>query len=150
MQNVIVFDLDGTLALTEHRNHFLDGEVKNWKGFFEACVDDKPNHPVIETLVSLRNRGFFIIVATGRSEDVRHQTTKWLADNVPGFRDQPFPVHMRDSGDFSQDVVLKTRWLEDGTIDESSIFCVYEDRDSVVKMWRSRGHTCFQVAAGDF
>jgi hypothetical protein len=28
--------------------------------------------------------------------------------------------------------------------------CVYEDRQSVVEMWRNAGLPCFQVAPGDF
>jgi len=29
----VVFDLDGTLALTDHRAHFLEREKKDWRGF---------------------------------------------------------------------------------------------------------------------
>jgi hypothetical protein len=38
----VVFDLDGTLALNEHRQHFVDRPVgqKDWRGFFAACDRD--------------------------------------------------------------------------------------------------------------
>ena len=43
-----IFDLDGTLALIDHRRHFLDDQAdpKRWQKFFAACVDDQPNEPV--------------------------------------------------------------------------------------------------------
>lgn len=43
----VVFDLDGTLALTEHRSHFLrrPGKDKDWRGFYAACDKDQPCHP---------------------------------------------------------------------------------------------------------
>jgi hypothetical protein len=34
--------------------------------------------------------------------------------------------------------------------DKSDILCIFDDRDKVVKMWRSNGIACFQVAPGDF
>ena len=48
-----IFDLDGTLALIEHRLHFIQGPEKDWRGFFAAVGDDKPNLPVIRTLQAL-------------------------------------------------------------------------------------------------
>jgi len=35
----VIFDLDGTLALNEHRQHFVQREVgkKDWRSFFAAC-----------------------------------------------------------------------------------------------------------------
>src|SRR5690554_5803596 len=50
----IVFDLDGTLALNEHRQHYVERPVgeKDWRGFFAACDKDVPNTPVIRTLLA--------------------------------------------------------------------------------------------------
>ncbi|KQP86295.1 hypothetical protein [Methylorubrum extorquens] len=40
----VVFDLDGTLALTEHRAQVLNrpGKEKNWRGSYAACDRDEP------------------------------------------------------------------------------------------------------------
>ena len=56
MRPLYIFDLDGTLALTEHRQHILDNkdDQQRWQKFFAACVDDHPNLPVIQTLKTLR------------------------------------------------------------------------------------------------
>lgn len=38
LNKLIVFDLDGTIALNEHRQHFVQHKVgeKNWDGFFRC------------------------------------------------------------------------------------------------------------------
>ena len=48
----------------------------------------------------------------------------------------------------------KRDWLNDLlnelNISKEDIFCIFDDRDKVVKMWREEGLTCMQVAPGDF
>ena len=56
MKPLYIFDLDGTLALIEHRRHFVArprGE-QDWKAFYAACDKDAPNDPVIGTMERLR------------------------------------------------------------------------------------------------
>lgn len=57
---------------------------------------------------------------------------------------------MRDAADHQPDHKLKRQWLTDGTIPKERVLCVYDDRASVVAMWRESGIACFQVAPGDF
>jgi hypothetical protein len=43
MKPLYIFDLDGTLALIEHRRKYVErprGE-QDWKAFYTACVDDR-------------------------------------------------------------------------------------------------------------
>ncbi len=47
MTKIVIFDIDGTLADNSHRQHFLEGGKKDWKGFFDAMVDDQPNINVL-------------------------------------------------------------------------------------------------------
>jgi phosphoserine phosphatase len=74
MKPLYIFDLDGTLALIEHRRHLVEGERKDWPAFFAACVDDAPNPPVIRTLQALRTAGAEIWIWSGRSDEVKAQT----------------------------------------------------------------------------
>jgi len=46
-KNIIIFDLDGTLALIEHRVHHITSEKPDWTAFYAACADDLPNSPLI-------------------------------------------------------------------------------------------------------
>lgn len=152
-----IFDLDGTIALNEHRQHFVQCEKPDWKSFFEACRNDKPNWPVIETLRLLRKVGE-VWIWSGRSEDVREMTLDWMMDHrVIDNRQYRFWYRnpnrflMRPSGDFTPDDVLKKQWLDSiHEIDRKRIVAVFDDRNKVVNMWREAGIPCFQVAEGNF
>jgi hypothetical protein len=50
MKPLYIFDIDGTLALNEHRAHYLkDKEDPNrWDKFYGECGDDEPNEPIID------------------------------------------------------------------------------------------------------
>jgi phosphoserine phosphatase len=146
MKDLVVFDLDGTLALIEHRRHFVAGKKKKWREFFAASVDDAPNEPIIEVDRALHRTGHEIWIVSGRSDEVREETMRWL-------RNHEIPYHqliMRRAGDFTADDVLKRSWLAKGIIPKERVLLVFDDRDRVVAMWRREGLTCAQVAPGDF
>lgn len=69
----VVFDLDGTLALTEHRAHFLKrpSKEKDWRGFYAACDWHEPCQPIIRTLLALHNTGAEVQIWSGRSDEVK-------------------------------------------------------------------------------
>lgn len=148
---IVIADLDGTIALIEHRRHWLDAERhpeltsdERWRRFFAGCVGDKANWPVINTLRALAFSGYDIHIFSGRSDEVRKQTHDWLYDfNVPYDL-----LKMRPADDRTKDEILKEQWIQE--YDLSEILCVFDDRSCVVEMWRRLGLTCFQVAPGDF
>lgn len=143
MKNIIICDLDGTLALIDHRRHLVEGEVKDWDSFYEACVDDVPNQAVIEVINSLA--AFCEIwIVSGRSDVVSEKTLDWLAKHEVDYD----RVFMRKKDDYTADETLKRRMLS--SFPRERILCAFDDRDRVVKMWREEGITCFQVAPGNF
>ena len=174
MQPLYIFDLDGTLALIEHRRHFVTAPMiidtfyertevlikhpdfkPDWKAFYAACVDDKPNWPVIRTLRSLLRAGNQVWIWSGRSDEVREQTTKWIEDNVlPSIIPMGAPriaLSMRKEGDYTPDEQLKEQWLKAlKALVRKRLTAVFDDRQKVVDMWRRNGVVCFQVAPGDF
>ncbi len=140
---LVVFDLDGTLALTDHREHFLKQEPKDWRGFYAACDADAPCHPLIAVALAMNSRGEDVEIWSGRSAEVADKTAAWLRAHGLGI----FPIRMRPEGDHQPDTKLKAAWLaEDGRKPD----LVFEDRASMVAMWRSHGIVCAQVAPGDF
>lgn len=163
MKPLYIFDLDGTLALIGHRRHFVEGEKKDWRGFFAACTEDVPNWPVIKTLHGLRKSGAEIWIWSGRSDEVLDQTVEWLQkyncmpkamfwDGVldSWFR-APEAFRMRKAGDHQDDVSLKSQWLSEIEPPEySRLTAVFDDRKRVVDMWRAANIPCFQVAPGEF
>lgn len=198
MRPLYIFDLDGTLALIEHRRHLINlqpgspvlvkgdsavyrgpnekiegdywidhgpgvgtyswhpSDVKfkpDWSAFFAACVDDKPNVPVVHVLHSLLYSAAEVRIFSGRSDEVREETVTWLTTHT-NLRPRELlgpMLRMRKQGDYTPDEVLKKQWLDElPTHDRMRLMCVFDDRDKVVKMWRDQGVACFQVAPGEF
>ena len=151
-KKTVIFDLDGTLAdIDIRRDKSLKPNGKlNWDIF--AASDsimnwDKPNLPVIKMAQLFSQQGFKIVILSGRSDKMFDRTVEWLEWN-----DVPFDkLVMRDSktNHFTPDDVLKKDML-DKHVDINDVFLVVDDRDRVVKLWRSLGLTTFQVADGDF
>ncbi|MGE3537952.1 MAG: hypothetical protein AB7N91_11040 [Candidatus Tectimicrobiota bacterium] len=146
VQDIVIFDLDGTLALVEHRVHHLTGDTQDWRAFHAACPDDLPNAPIIALKHALTAQGYAFWIVSGRSDEVATETLAWLQQHVGAFD----RLIMRPAGDQTPDDLLKRSWVEDGTIPQARVLMVFEDRASVVKMWRELGLTCLQVAPGDF
>jgi len=150
---VVIFDLDGTLALIDDRRKLAtkpDGKM-DWDKFFDpANIDlDLPNDPVIQMAQSLKDSGKTIVIFSGRSKATKDATRNWLnRHNVP------FDIlKMRPTGHpwaFMPDDKLKQGWLDDLFTDKSDILCVFDDRQKVVDMWRANDITCMQVAPGQF
>ncbi|MFI0235970.1 hypothetical protein [Streptomyces sp. NPDC016845] len=73
-----VFDLDGTLADTAHRQRFLERRPREWDAFFAAAPADPPlARGVAMVLDSARECE--IVYLTGRPERCRADTEAWLA-----------------------------------------------------------------------
>ena len=148
-REIVVFDLDGTLANIEHRRHLIEKPEKvdaDWRAFYAACADDEPNHPVVAVWRAHGAAGHERWIVSGRSDEVSAKTAEWLARHALW----PARLLMREARNHEPDVKLKRRWLNDGTIPRERVLCVYDDRSSVVAMWREEGLACFQVAPGDF
>ncbi|WP_042426285.1 phosphatase domain-containing protein [Streptacidiphilus anmyonensis] len=73
-----VFDLDGTLAETGHRQHFLERQPRDWKGFFAALHRDPPLAQGVR-LVLEAAADCEVVYLTGRPERCRRDTLAWLA-----------------------------------------------------------------------
>jgi hypothetical protein len=153
MDNIVIFDLDGTLALIDDRRAMAtkDNGKMDWDKFFDPTnIDlDKPNMPVIHMARQLKKTGHNIVIFSGRSKATKDATKKWLDKfNVP------FDVlKMRPTSNdfkFMPDDKLKQMWLDNLITDKSKVVCVFDDRQKVVDMWRDNGLTCMQVAPGNF
>lgn len=147
---MIVFDLDGTLALDDHRRHFLlpqEGGEKDWDSYFAACGGDAPAKPIIHLLRRLHGTDR-IVLWSGRSDSVREQTEIWLAQH--GLLALFDEVRLREADDRTADDELKRRWLNEARANGLVVELVFEDRQRVVDMWRAEGIVCCQVAPGDF
>ncbi|MEV7416568.1 hypothetical protein [Streptomyces sp. NPDC089919] len=73
-----VFDLDGTLADTAHRQHFLERRPRDWQGFFAAAPQDPPLARGA-ALARESAEDCEVVYLTGRPERCRRDTLDWLA-----------------------------------------------------------------------
>ena len=151
MKNTIIFDLDGTLALIDKRREVStkpNGRL-DWGKFFNSTNIklDEPNLPVIKMAQLFSEQGFNIVILSGRSNKTETATRSWLSKNKVPFN----KLIMRNSetNHFTPDWVLKKNMLDEN-LDINDVFLVVDDRDRVVKLWRSLGLTTFQVAEGNF
>lgn len=148
-QPLAIFDLDGTLANHHHRLYLIDGftGTKQWEQFHMACFQDKPFPNVLAILFALLNDGYEIRVWSGRNSLARSLTVGWLLKyGIPVAN-----LRMRAEKDRTVDYKLKESWLLAlPPEDRERLVFVFDDRQSVVDMWRRNGVTCCQVAPGDF
>ena len=148
-KDIVIFDLDGTLAIIDERRQKAmkpNGKL-NWDKFSsdELIKKDLPNIPVIKTAKLFHQSGFKIYVLSGRSDKTKKVTAQWLKKY-----DVPFDVlKMRKKDDTRPDEVIKKEFIFELSILEN-IFLILDDREKVVKMWRSLELPCFQVNEGLF
>lgn len=145
-KSIVIFDIDGTLADITHRRHFVEGvKKKNWVKFNQAMVDDVPKNDIVALYNALYNK-YHVIVVSGRTDDFRLVTEDW-------FKKWHIPLnelYMRRFGDYRADSIIKEEILHKLQAKGYKIQFVVDDRDQVVKMWRSHGITCLQCDYGDF
>ena len=149
MDKIVIFDLDGTLALIDKRRDLAtkpNGKM-DWDIFFNPKnIDlDIPNDDVVHMAKILSSDGYRIWILSGRS-DVTHQATRdWLNEHDIWFDH----LVMRPQNHlYMADNDLKQMWLD--SIGKDNVAMVFDDRNQVVDMWRQNGLTTFQVADGDF
>jgi phosphoglycolate phosphatase-like HAD superfamily hydrolase len=141
---IVIFDIDGTLADVSERIHHVRKKPKNWNAFFQGMAQDKAIHSMVRLCNILYTSGIQIILCSGRNEEHRAQTVEWLAQKGVKYHD----LLLRKDKDRRSDTEVKRELL--ATLDKSQILFVVEDRSRVVEMWRSEGLVCLQCAPGEF
>lgn len=158
MKDVVICDIDGTIADVRHRLHYIqnsDGTKKakpDWDAFHAACVDDTPFLDVIRVVETLRlgtcGCGYGrldLYFLSGRNDVVRAQTEQWLED-VAQFGPYNGLV-MRKAGDRRPDTQIKLEMMRELGFTPNDVLCIFDDRQCVVDMWRANGYRVMQVAA---
>ena len=132
MKVAIMVDVDGTLA------HMVDRSPYDYSKVHEDTLD--------LVVANITRRYKHVIIMSGRPEDCREATEKWLRKHDVRFE----ALHMRPSGDKRPDTEVKWELYQKYVKPNYNIDFVLDDRNRVVKMWRDNGLKCLQVAEGDF
>jgi predicted kinase len=139
LPHAIICDLDGTLALIEHRNPY---DASN-------CNEDDVNPPVCKTIHAMRADGCQLILVSGRKDQYEAPTRQFLREKC-GLNDSDYILYMRKTEDNRKDSIVKKEIYENNIQGKWYIHFILDDRNQVVDFWRSVGLTCYQVANGDF
>ncbi len=131
----ILCDIDGTVALKGDRDIFD----------FSKVDVDLPNPPIVH-LIHILQMAHPVVFLSGRMEEAREGTNKWMEKNQLKGVD----LFFRKDGDRRKDTVVKQEIYKEQIEPKYNILFVLDDRNQVVKMWREIGLTCLQVADGDF
>lgn len=136
----IIVDIDGTVAERDPIQPFDDRTI-TWR---------LPIKVIVELVLDLYASGYGIIFVTGRKYNTRVKTVAWIKTHML-LEETDYHLFMRGDDDDRPDHDIKLQVWEDcikGKFPE--IKFILDDRNQVVKMWRSQGLTCLQVAEGDF
>lgn len=154
-REAIIVDLDGTLALRKPGGR----GPYDW----DRVLEDEPNVSVIAVVGAMQMCGYHTFFVSGRKEQCREHTALWLQRNglvenhtmgnfhgvVDGFCS--WQLYMRADNDSRADDLLKDQIFQEKIDPFFKVICVFDDRNSVVRMWREKHRlTVLQVAEGDF
>ena len=106
-----IFDIDGTLSDLTHRLHFIQGDEKDWDGFFGAVGGDGVHQHIADLACDLFQQQHVIIVS-GRSDQCRAETEAWLSRHYISHEG----LYMRRAGDRRPDFKVKLDLLADRSI----------------------------------
>lgn len=143
-RDCFIFDLDGTICDVRHRRQYVATKPRNWTAWNKGLVNDTPNLPVKIVYQALRQSGEYdMIIVSGRSDDYKEQTIKWLTDNEIFFDE----IFMRKYKDHRDDAVVKGE-IADEIEKTHNILGVFDDRKRVIDAWQARGIWTFDVGQG--
>jgi tRNA uridine 5-carbamoylmethylation protein Kti12 len=139
LTNAVLVDIDGTLANNKGIRNPYDTSLYHL---------DTVHEDIAHLVDILTNDGYRIIVVSGRDEEYRDVLVKWLNDhNI--YVDE---IHMRptEKGHKREDSVIKNELYETKIKGRYNVSYILDDRNRVVKMWRSKGMRVLHVQDGDF
>ena len=151
-KNLVIFDIDGVLMDSQARAQFwVDGDYEK---YLNATATDKPIKQGLEVCrMFLRNHQFSVVFVTGRGDtpshrkatlkDLEHYLGIPLDTSQLLMRAWPIPEEEKYN-----DAVVKPKLITDAGYSLEDIFMVFEDRPSIVNMWRERGTVCYQTEKG--
>lgn len=146
--NLVIFDVDGTLSDPFLRMKYISGEgKKNWGAFFREAKEDFLVSHVSKMYKLLHILGHDIRVVTGRPEHLREDTLAWF--DLYGLPLTTEKLFMRANSDRRPDFLVKQDIFTSWNVPPQDVFCVFEDRLQVVAMWKSLGLKVF-VCGGDY
>ena len=130
---IILCDIDGTLADGRHREHLVQGEKKDWDGYYAILEHDSPINAVVRWVREL-HKDHTVCLLSGRPDTHQLKTMIWLMLNSV-----PYDwLFMRAGGDKRPDVQVKGDFLKH--LPKEKVVFAIDDRPCVIReVWRANG-----------
>lgn len=134
----IIVDIDGVLALNDHRSYY---------DYSENVKKDKCNEVIYAVLQAFNlTYNVNIILVSGRKSVCRESTIEWLFDNEIPYNN----LYMRKAEDNRPDDVIKKEIYDEHIKGKYSVICVFDDRKRVLRMWKNEGLYVFDCSQDPF
>jgi len=143
LPDACIFDIDGTLARMTGRSAF------DYSRVHEDVVDESVAW-INDVIADAGGARIFIV--SGRDDECREETAKWLDDNGIIYHELLMrdTANDRERGNKIADTRVKYRLFNEHLRGKYNVRIVFDDRNSVVAMWRALGLKCAQVELGPF
>ncbi len=125
LPQAIIFDIDGTLA------HMTDRGPFDWKRVGTDSVDEI----VREMLFGFQDKGYNIVIMSGRDSICRQETHNWLWKWDICYD----LLCMRPERDYRKDSIVKEELFYNYVAPYYNVLAVVDDRPQVVRMWYEIG-----------
>ncbi|MBC7630048.1 HAD family acid phosphatase [Aeromicrobium sp.] len=135
MPDAVIFDMDGTLCDTSDIVHLIEGEQKDYAAFHAASAACPAHDDVVAAAKDQRAQGRAILVVTSREFIWRDLSLDWLVKHDIGYD----ALYMRIVGDYRKDVLVKKDILKQITDDGYRVLTAWDDKPSVLDLWRENG-----------
>lgn len=140
LPHCILVDIDGTLA------HMGDRGPYDTTKYHQDTLD-QTIYDLVQAWHQQANNPDAVILMSGRNENDRAVTEKWLADNGVHYT----ALYMRPGNQpKTNDAIIKNELFEQYIAGKYDVDFILDDRDRVVEMWRAKGLKVLQVADGAF
>ena len=144
-QPACIIDVNGCLGDTKAREHFIaDPDNRNWPGFFDAMMSDKPVDMVHRFTNSLNDWPYYshALLITGAPEKYRPMMVKWLET----YQVKYDRLYMRPNGAYIKGYQFKKKLYEESIRHEYDVILALDDKQEVANVWREFGIPCWLVA----
>lgn len=145
LPEAIIVDLDGTLC------------IKGDRDIYDAskCHLDTADEAVSRIAGWAWTEGWHVIFLSGRGEEHRIQTEKWLLregwhDSMQSETGRIHGPFMRPEGDRRPDFKVKADLFEEHVRGRFNVKFALDDRNQIVDLWRGMGIKTLQVDYGNF
>jgi len=130
-QKAVIFDIDETVANKSKERSYRE---------YDKVDLDAPINPTIKVLRHYFHAGYKIIFITSRREYCSEKTVQWL-DKYIGVEYELFmrPEKQSKKEKYTESEVVKLEIYNQYVKDLYDVEAVFEDRQSVIEMWRKEG-----------